>query len=400
MRKFLKRSGLVLLVLALVAAAAAVWKREELARLMAVNSLFDADRIVHNFSNMDTLFHTRTMAGGTPSPLPEGAPATMPAGFDDWLNARAVTGIVVLHQGAVVHEDYRLGTGQADRRISWSMAKSVLSLLLGTLVADGTIPDLDAPVTRHAPALRRSAYDGVTIRQVLRMSSGIAFNEDYLDFWSDINRMGRVLALGGSMDGFAAGQTARRTAPGTDWHYVSIDTHVIGMVIRGATGRSIPDLLSERLFQPLGLERDPYYVTDGEGVAFVLGGLNMTTRDYARIGQMVLQGGEWQGRRIVPADWIDESTAAGPFPAEIGTGYGYQWWLPPDAEPGEIWARGIYGQDTWIDRARGVVIAVNSADRGFEEPGVAQANIAMFRAIARALGPDPAGEQAGEQAGE
>lgn len=385
MPKIFKRLGWGLVALILVLAALAVWKREELTRLMAVNSLFAEDRIVENFSHMDTLFLSRGMAGGTPSPLPEGPRATLPEGFDAWAEARHVTGIVVLHGGEIVYEDYRLGTAQGDPRISWSVAKSALSLLLGTLVADGTIPDLDAPVTQYAPALRQSAYDGVTIRQVLRMESGVAFNEDYLDFWSDINRMGRVLALGGSMDGFAAGQSARRSAPGSDWQYVSIDTHVIGMVIRGATGRSIPDLMSERIFQPLGLDRDPYYVTDGEGVAFVLGGLNLTTRDYARIGQMVLQNGQWQGRQMVPADWIAESTAPGPFTAESGTGYGYQWWLPPEARAGEVWARGVYGQEIWIDRTNDVVIAVNSADRGFTAPGVMTEKIALFRAIADSL---------------
>ncbi|WP_334195105.1 serine hydrolase domain-containing protein [Pararhodobacter sp.] len=385
MRRFFKRLGWGLVALIIVLAALAVWKREELTRLLAVNSLFAEDRIVHNFSHMDTLFLSRGMAGGTPSPLPEGPRATLPEGFDAWAEARQVTGIVVLHGGEIVYEDYRLGTAQGDPRISWSVAKSALSLLLGTLVADGTIPDLDAPVTQYAPALRQSAYDGATIRQVLRMESGVAFNEDYLDFWSDINRMGRVLALGGSMDGFAAGQSARRGSAGSDWQYVSIDTHVIGMVIRGATGRSIPDLMSERIFQPLGLDRDPYYVTDGEGVAFVLGGLNLTTRDYARIGQMVLQNGEWQGRQIVPADWIAESTAPGPFTAESGTGYGYQWWLPPEARPGEVWARGVYGQEIWIDRSNDVVIAVNSADRGFTAPQVMVEKIALFRAIADSL---------------
>ncbi|MCA0203292.1 MAG: beta-lactamase family protein [Proteobacteria bacterium] len=385
MRRFFKRLGWGLVALIIVLAALAVWKREELTRLLAVNSLFAEDRIVHNFSHMDTLFLSRGMAGGTPSPLPEGPRATLPEGFDAWAEARQVTGIVVLHGGEIVYEDYRLGTAQDDPRISWSVAKSALSLLLGTLVADGTIPDLDAPVTQYAPALRQSAYDGATIRQVLRMESGVAFNEDYLDFWSDINRMGRVLALGGSMDGFAAGQSARRGPAGSDWQYVSIDTHVIGMVIRGATGRSIPDLMSERIFQPLGLDRDPYYVTDGEGVAFVLGGLNLTTRDYARIGQMVLQNGEWQGRQIVPADWIAESTAPGPFTAESGAGYGYQWWLPPEARPGEVWARGVYGQEIWIDRSNDVVIAVNSADRGFTAPQVMVEKIALFRAIADSL---------------
>ncbi|MCB1360005.1 MAG: serine hydrolase [Rhodobacter sp.] len=389
MRKWLKRLGWVLAILVVVLAALGLWKREEITRLLAVNSLFDADRIVGNFSHMDQLFLTRSMEGGTPSVLPQGTGMTLPPGYEGWAVDRQVTGIVVLQGGAVVHEEYRLGTGRADRRISWSEAKSALSLLLGTLVADGTIPDLDAQVTDYAPMLAASAYRGATIRQVLLMESGVAFNEDYLDFWSDINRMGRVLALGGSMDGFAAGQTARRGPPGSDWQYVSIDTHVIGMVIRGATGRSIPDLMQERLFTPLGLDSDPYYVTDGDGVAFVLGGLNMTTRDYARIGQLVAQGGVWQGRQLVPAAWIDESTAPGPYPAEFGTGYGYQWWLPPDARPGEVWARGIYGQNLWIDRTHDVVIAVNAADRDFETPPVMPQNVAMFRAIVDSLSPQP-----------
>jgi CubicO group peptidase (beta-lactamase class C family) len=331
---------------------------------------------------MDRLFQHVVMDGGEPETLPRGPDAVMPEGFDDWVAARSITGIVVLKDGQIVHEAYHLGTGADDRRISWSIAKSALSLLLGTLHHDGTIPDLDAPVTEFAPALAASAYDGVTIRQVAQMASGLEFNEDYLDFWSDINRMGRVLALGGTMDGFAIGQTARRAAPDQDWRYVSIDTHVLGMVIRGATGRSIADLMSEHVFRPLGMDRDPIYLTDGRGVEFVLGGLVMTTRDFARIGQLVAQDGVWQGAQLVPSDWIAQSTAR---TAPGGALYGYQWWLPDDAAPGEVYARGIYGQYIWIDRARQVVIAVNAADRGFRGPGVHDPNVAMFRRIAASL---------------
>jgi len=383
MRRILK--SLLWLVVALVVAggALALWKREDLTRLIAVNTLFAEDRIVDNFSNMDRLFLHRTLRAGRADPLPEGPRAVMPDGFQSWLDARRVTGVVVLHRGAVVHEDYRLGTGREDLRISWSIAKSVLSLVLGILVDEGIIPDLDAPVTDHVPALRASAYAGATIRQVAQMASGIAFDEDYLDFWSDINRMGRVLALGGSMDGFAIGQTARRGAPGTDWQYVSIDTHVLGMVMRAASGQTISELLEQRLFLPMGLERAPYYVTDGRGVEFVLGGLNMTTRDYARLGQLVVQDGIWDGRQqIVPPDWIALSTRAS---APGGVGYGLQWWLAPDASPGEVYGRGVYGQYLWIDRDAQVVIAVNAADRRFREPGVLEGNIDMLRRIVRAV---------------
>lgn len=382
MKRLLKFFGYMLLVLLVVAAALGIWKREEITRLLAVNTLFREDRIVANFSNMEALFHHRYMRTGPPSPLPQGSPAAMPEGFDDWMQSRAVTGIVVLHEGEIVHEGYHLGTGAGDLRISWSVAKSALSLLLGILHHEGTIPDLDAPVSAFVPALGASAYSDATIRQVAQMASGVAFDEDYMDFNSDINRMGRVLALGGTMDGFSIGQTNRRGPAGADWEYVSIDTHVLGMVIRAASGRSIVELMEERLFIPLGLERSPYYVTDGEGVEFVLGGLNLTTRDYARLGQMVAQGGVWQGERLVPTEWIDESTAPS---APGGALYGYQWWLPTDPVPGEFYGRGVYGQFLWIDQNRNVVIAVNGADRGFRQPGALEGSIAMFRAVARSL---------------
>jgi CubicO group peptidase (beta-lactamase class C family) len=382
MRRILRGVLWLVVALAVVGGALAFWKREQVARLMAVNTLFAEDRIVANFSDMNRAFLHRSLRAGPADPLPRGPEAAMPPGFADWLRDRSVTGIVVLRDGEIVHEDYHLGTRPEDLRISWSIAKSVLSLVLGTLVADGTIPDLDAPVERLVPALRASAYRGATIRQVAQMASGVAFNEDYLDFWSDINRMGRVLALGGSMDGFAIGQTGRRGAPGADWQYVSIDTHVLGMVMRAASGQSVSQLLEERLFLPLGLERTPYYVTDGDGVEFVLGGLNMTTRDYARVGLLVTRGGRWGELQLVPADWIAESTAAS---APGGVGYGYQWWLAPDARPGEVYGRGVYGQFLWIDRDAGVVIAVNAADRAFSQPGVLESSIAMFRSIVSTL---------------
>ncbi len=378
------RTFLLILVLAL---AAGVWKREEIERLLAVNSLFDADHIVQNFSHMDRAFlNTPVPRGNGPiSPLPQGAPADLPPDVSQWIEERAITGLVVLQNGEIRYEDYFLGTDEEDRRISWSMAKSFLSALLGTLVEDGTIPDLDAQVTDYAPLLAGSAYDGATIRNVLNMASGVHFDEDYLDYNSDINRMGRVIALGGTLDDFAASITERDNPPGEVWQYVSIDTHVLGMVIRGATGRSIPDLLSERIIRPMGLESQPYYLTDGAGVAIVLGGLNMMTRDYARMGQMFLQNGALNGQQIVPADWVAASTAPTAPTAPGHIRYGFQWWIPVGAEPGQFMAQGVYGQYIYIDQVNDVVIAVNAADRNFREDGVGDENVRMFRLIAESL---------------
>jgi CubicO group peptidase (beta-lactamase class C family) len=387
MRIFGKWLGRLLLTLVLAAAAVGIWKKDEIARLWAVNSLFDEGRIVSNFSHMDAAFLTVPVSRGTgaTSPLPHGPETDLPANADRWIEERAVTSLLVLKDGEIRYEQYFLGTGPDDRRISWSVAKSYLSALLGGLVLDGTIASIDDPVTTYAPALKGGAYEGASIRNVLNMASGIVFDEDYFDKQSDINRMGRVIALGGTLDDFTASFSDTFAAPGTEWQYVSIDTHVIGMVIRGATGRSIADLMSERIVQPLGLERDGYFITDGAGVAFVLGGLNFTTRDFARFGQMILQNGEYAGTRVVPADWIAQSTLASAPTAPGATGYGFQWWMPADAAAGEFFARGVYGQYIYFDQTRGVLIVATGADRHFRDPGVNDGNIEMFRAIAAGL---------------
>ncbi|MEJ2034663.1 MAG: serine hydrolase [Maritimibacter sp.] len=383
----MRRLGRVLAILFLAVAILGFAKRDQIARLHAAMTLFDQDKIVGNFSHMDRMFASTQLLSPPhePSPLPKAPhPLTPPAGLEDWVAQRNITALMVLHKGEVAFEDYYQGTGPEDLRVSWSMAKSFLATLLGFSLLDGSIASIEDPVTKYAPELKGSAYDGATIRNVLHMASGVEFNEDYLDFWSDINKMGRIIATSGSLDDFTAGLKTRSRPPGEAFHYVSMDTHVIGMVLRGATGRSIPDLMNERVITPLHLERDPYYLTDSTGTAFVLGGLNMTTRDYARFGQMILQDGHWQDRALVPETWIREMTADSAPRGDDAEHYGYQWWLPHDARPGEFYARGVYGQYIWFDRAAETVIVVNAADTGFAGEGVHDQNMAMMRALVRA----------------
>ncbi|MEM7438371.1 MAG: serine hydrolase [Pseudomonadota bacterium] len=386
MARIFKWLGLGVLAIVVLAAAVGLWKREEIARLLAVNSLFEADKIVANFSNMDAAFlHVPVPRGDGPvSPLEAGEPMQMPEGFVPWLEARSVTSLVVLKDGKVVYENYFKATNPEDLRISWSVAKSFLSALTGVIIAEGTLPGVDVQVTDYVPSLKGTAYDGATLQDVLQMESGVVFNEDYFDYDSDINRMGRTVALGGALDDFTAELKETFADPGDQMKYTSIDTHVVGMVLRGATGKPIADLLSEKIIQPLGFEAEPFYVTDGEAVAFVLGGLNMTTRDYARFGQMILQNGKYGDKQVVPADWIAESTVPSAKTKDGNMKYGYQWWMPKDAQPGEVLGQGVYGQYLWIDRVHGVVIATNGADRGFRGEGVSDGNVAMMRAISRA----------------
>lgn len=384
MRTFGKWLIRIVVMLVLAAVVVGFWQREQITRLLAVNSLFSEEKIMSNFSNMDAAFLNSPVSrgNGPTAELLYGADAALPPQVADWTTARDVTALVVLKDGEIVHESYYKGTAPEDLRISWSVAKSYLSALVGVLLEDGTIGSIDDPVVQYAPTLKGGAYDGATIRNVLNMASGVTFDEDYLDQSSDINRMGRVLALGGSMDDFASGLTETFAPAGEGWKYVSIDTHILSMVVREATARPIAELLSEKVVAPMGLEREPYYLTDGFGTAFVLGGLNLTTRDYARMGQMFLQNGEYNGRQIVPADWVAASTAPSAPTAEGEIGYGYQWWIPKAAIAGEFMARGIYGQYVYVNRARGVVIATNAADRKFRDEGVADENVAIFRAIA------------------
>ena len=388
MRTFGKWLGRILLALVVAVVVVGLWKREEITRLLAVNSLFAEDKIVHNFSHMDEAFLSKPLSrgDGPTAELSYGAEYAPPAEVNDWIKARDVTALVVLKDGQIVYENYFKGTQPDDLRISWSVAKSYLSALVGILLDEGAIASLDDPVTTYAPKLKGTAYDGATLRNVLNMASGVTFDEDYLDPDSDINKMGRALALGGELDDFTASLKDTFPTPGSQWQYVSIDTHVIGMVVRGATGRSVTDLLSEKIITPMGLEYAPYYVTDGAGVAFVLGGLNLTTRDYARMGQMFLQNGRYNGQQIVPADWVAASTAPSAPTTEGQIGYGYQWWIPQGATEGEFMARGVYGQYIYINRADGVVIATNAADRKFRDTGVSDQNIAIFRQISAALG--------------
>lgn len=383
---------IALTVLALVLAIAVltwVTKGSEIRRLLAVNALFEEENIVENFSQMPELFfhHEMSRGDGPVTPLlqaPSEVTAALPP-LDAWVEERSLTSIVILHRGALVHEASFQGTAPTDRRISWSVAKSFLSALTGILLAEGAVDDVDDPVTKYAPELVGSAYDSASLRDVLQMSSGVKFDEDYLDASSDINRMGRALALGRSMNQFAIDLQEREREAGERWQYVSIDTHIIGMVLEGATGRSIASLMEEKIIQPMGLEANPIYVTDKGGTAFVLGGLNLTTRDYARFGQMFLDHGRYNGRQIVPSAWVSASTVPSAKTPAGEEQYGYQWWMPADAHEGEYYARGIYGQYVYIDTASEVVIASNAADRGFREPGSNDQNVAMFRSIAEAL---------------
>ena len=401
-RRILKWAGYTAAALLVVAAIGAALNWDRLVRLNAVNTLFAESKIVHNFSNMSAaFFNTPVPSSGSVVPW-KVAEMALPQSFEaggqtfqlaEWLERTATTSFLVVQDGTIVHEAYYLDTAPDDLRISWSMAKSFLSAAFGVAVTEGKI-DLDAAVDSYVPALADSAYKGVSVRSVLNMASGVTFDEDYLDFWSDINKMGRVLALGGSMDAFAASLTGRDREAGTARQYVSIDTHVLAMVLRAVTGEKLPKYMADKVITPLGFEKQPYYLTDSEGNAFALGGMNATTRDYARFGQMILDNGKWQGERVLPAGWVVASTLrSAPAASEPdGFDYGYQWWVPTESvrNGGDFMARGIYGQYIYVNPRNRTVIVRTAANRKFRESvegGVYTGHVFvdMFRTISSAL---------------
>ena len=392
--------GAIALGALLFGGAFIIFNWDGIQRLKTVNTLFDEDKIVQNFSNMDAAFLHQDLNGSPapfifpkdPQPLPETVAINGQArNLTKLLADLDTTGLVIVKDGKIIHESYGKGTAQSDKRISWSVAKSFMSGLYGQAIESGAIKSLDDKVEDYAPSLKGSAYEGATIRNVLNMTSGITFNEDYMDPKSDINDMGRILGLGGSMDEYTAGLKDQDVPAGTRWNYVSIDTHVAAMVLRVATGKTLHELFNETYSAHLGFEQAPYYLTDGENVAFALGGLNLSTRDYAKFGQMFLQGGEFNGTQVIPANWVKASTVhSAPSMSDRGVGYGYQWWIPmPQEGPnkGDYTAAGIYGQYIYVNPARGIVIAKNAADREFAYPqdGYGHSmnvNMDMFRSLA------------------
>ena len=395
--------GFLLVVIVLL-----VIYQKNLVRLYTAITLYDEDKITENFLSMYQSFNATVIpASTTPFQFPQkqqALPSTVdyknsPMELEGFLNDSGTTGLLVLKDGNIAYENYWLGHAQDKQHISFSVAKSFVSALMGIAIEEGHIESIQQAVTEYVPELAGTGYDGVRIKDVLQMSSGVAFNEDYGDFNSDINRFSRATALGTSLDEFSA-SLVREREPGSYHHYVSIDTQVLGMVLTRSTGQSLTRYLSEKIWQPLGMEHQAYWLADDFDMELALGGLNVSLRDYAKLGWLFLNKGAWtnqQGvtKQIVPAQWVvDSTTADSPHlvagennPASSSSfGYGYQWWLPLGAED-EFAAQGIYHQYIYVDPDQNLVIVKNSANHRFNDKSLdwSAKHYAMFRGISQYL---------------
>ena len=281
--------------------------------------------------------------------------------LDSYMTAYRVSGVLVLKDGKIVLERYGLGRKPTDRWTSFSVAKSVTSTLVGAAIQDGKIKGLGAPVTDYIPELKGSAYDGVTVRQMLMMSSGVKWNEDYVDPNSDVAQAGtKVLEPGVDPIVSYLRKLPRANPPGTKFNYNTGETDLVGILVSNAVGKPLATYASEKIWKPYGMERDAVWMTDLAG--HERGGccISMTLRDYGRVGQFILDGGKAGGKQVVPAGWTKEATARqiDNDSNDPGAGYGYFWWI---RSADRYDAVGIFGQAIATFPKDRVIVVVNSA---------------------------------------
>lgn len=367
-----------------------------------IASLSEPTQLPYNFRHMDEFFPARPVkAGNTPRPL-EGNSAPLeltytfgghPKSLETFLHESNTLGLIVLRDGDIVHEQYRLGANDTDRFTSWSVAKSVVATAIVMAAREGKIESLDDPVSRYAPQFEGSGFADVPLAALLRMSSGVKFNEQYQAEDSDIRPyFFNTFILGKNADELLK-PFQRDREPYSDFEYISPNSHVLSAVLRGVYEKPLAAIISEKIWQPLGMEADAYWLQnrdDDKGLALGYCCLNARLRDYARFGQFYLEAfnGEGIGNALLPEGWaqqLNKPASADHRPGGEryqGRGYSHHFWLPPQPD-GEFMAAGVYGQYVFIDPARRIVIARNSADpdwtpRQQESAAVMQALAAAF----------------------
>ena len=341
---------------------------------------------VAGYRNSDKIFATRTIEAGTSAfPLPyelvdldeveiESGGESMTVA--EYFTRQSVAGLLVVKDGKVLFERYGLGNDEDSTWISYSVAKSVVSMLIGAAIQDGYIDSVDDKVTRYLPQLQGSPYDQASIADLLQMASGVEWNEDYADPESDVaSASWETIALYDYLR-----DKPRLAEPGERFNYNTAETNLAGTLLRSAIGNNLSTYLSEKIWQPFGMESDATWVlTEPGGGEFGGCCINATLRDYGRLGLFALANGQLaDGTNVLPPGWMKESTT----PSQGYDGYGYFWWLQGEDV---FQASGIFGQGIYINRDKNLVIALHSARPVASEDADWALQNAMYRAIAAAV---------------
>lgn len=401
----MNRRTLLALVLPLTLAASASAYAADSAAIAKRAAILSPANRVQSFRTMDTVFPFHVIArGGTVAALPGGGQQLEVTynfkgkrrTLDDLLARSRTQGFLVIKDGKIVDERYLNGADSNTKFTSWSVAKSFTSTLVGLALADGKIKSLDDPVTDYLPELKGSGYDGVPIKDLLEMSSGVKFTEDYGNNKSDVQIMWdkTMTEQSQTLDEYAK-TLGRAEKPGIRFVYRSIDTGVLGLLVKRVTGMPMATMLSERIWKPLGMEQDATWLTDGPGPNATENGyccINATLRDYGRFGLLFLHDGKSGGKQIVPTSWINAAT--NPQSRQVGWGhlspgdpgaYGYQWWLIYPGTGHAYSAEGVFFQFIYVSPKYNMVIVKTSAYDDFWDDQLGIEQLVAFDAIGQVL---------------
>ena len=314
---------------------------------------------------------------------------------EEWINRSDTSGLIIFANNQIQYEYYGNGNIDTTRHLLASCSKSIASALVGIALEKGYIKDINDQVTDYVPKLKNTGFEGVTIKHTLQMSTGIKWSEDYSDLSSEVAKS-IAGVITGSQDEFAATMVNEKK-PGTFHNYCTINTHVLGMVLRNATGKTYQEFLEKELWSKMGTESSAILFTDTKGEPVVYGGIYAVLRDMLRFGILYYNNGvNFKGKQLIPSDWIKASVtpdASHLMPMENNPnsssplGYGYQWWIPLDWEE-DYSAMGIFGQFIYVNQKYNVVIAKTSAYKDYlkSKDTMQKETFAAFKALAKYYG--------------
>ena len=367
-----------------------------------VTALDNPDTYTETFQRMDEILPSTVITASRPASLPE-AMGDLPETYifdgetrqlSDYMERAQVTGFAVLRDGALVSESYFHAADSDTRHTSHSVAKSFVATLIAKAMQDGLIGSLDDTADQYAPQFEQTDFGDTSLRHLLMMSTGIDFNEEYSESGdSDIRPLFfNAFIMGRNVDTMVAA-FERNRAPGEDLDYISPASHVLAAVVRGVYGGRLADIVTEQIWEPLGMTSDASWLQNkagDDGIAIGYCCLQATSRDYARFGEFYRLDGVWNGERLLPEGWVMQATrpnapfqepGSSPYP---NRGYGLHFWIPENYD-GEYFMAGVFGQYVWVDERRGVVIAQNAGNANWT--ALTLETFAVFRAVAEHVSP-------------
>jgi CubicO group peptidase (beta-lactamase class C family) len=367
----------------------------------ARGSASELDELVGSYSHFDEIYPSRRIsAAKTPWYFKRSAEPRIAYYFDsklltiaDYIERNPVTGLLIAKDDTIIYEHYQYARTDRDRFLSQSMAKTIVAMLVGIAVSEGRIKSIDDLTSTYVPGLAGTEYGNTTIRALLNMASGVAFAEEY-NGNDDIARLAKALFGEGEKDPatIITQFNTRSATPGTKWHYASIETEILGLVLRSATATPVADYFHDRIWDAIGAEADASWVVDGTGQEIAFCCVNATLRDYARFGRLLAHDGVWQGRQLIPRQWLLDATTVRPADSYLAPrvatpyfGYGYQVWILP-GERRRFALLGIRGQIILVDPTSKLIMVQAAVRQKPNEPGSLKEPLALWFSVLQQFG--------------